>query len=78
LQENYFGVDQKFTDYSQPFNSPEKEMSFEHLTKVDVKEEKKFDPRHYRPLHVKVQLTLHDIQAHLVKVSPGFILLLKG
>jgi len=27
-----------------------------------------FDARHYRPLHVTVQLDVCDIQAHLVKV----------
>jgi len=27
-----------------------------------------FDARHYRPLHVSVQLDVCDIQAHLVKV----------
>lgn len=28
-----------------------------------------FDPRIYRPLDVVVNITMHDIQAHLVKVS---------
>lgn len=30
---------------------------------------KRFDPRLYRPLEVVVSLTIHDIQAHLVKVN---------
>lgn len=30
---------------------------------------KDFDPRSYRPLDVTVSITMHDIQAHLVKVS---------
>lgn len=29
---------------------------------------KPFDPRLYRPLEVTVSLTIHDIQAHIVKV----------
>lgn len=29
---------------------------------------KDFDPRLYRPLDVVVSITMHDIQAHLVKV----------
>lgn len=32
---------------------------------------KRFDPRFYRPLEVTVSFTIHDIQAHIVKVS-GF------
>lgn len=27
-----------------------------------------FDPRVYRPLEVTVSITMHDIQAHLMKV----------
>lgn len=30
---------------------------------------KRFDPRFYRPLEVTVSFTIHDIQAHIVKVS---------
>lgn len=30
---------------------------------------KDFDPRLYRPLDVIVSITMHDIQAHLMKVS---------
>lgn len=26
-----------------------------------------FDPRYYRPMDVQVQITMHDIQAHLMK-----------
>ena len=29
---------------------------------------KEFDPRQYRPFEVTVSITMHDIQAHLVKV----------
>lgn len=27
-----------------------------------------FDPREYRPLEVVVSITMHDIQAHIIKV----------
>lgn len=37
------------------------------LTEKEVAE-KEFDPRTYRPFAVTVSVTLHDIQAHLVKV----------
>lgn len=30
---------------------------------------KPFDPRLYRPLEVIVSLTIHDVQAHIVKVT---------
>ncbi len=65
LQENYFGVDQKFTDYEEV--SHEKSSTFTHVSALDGKD-RVFDPRHYRPLHIKLNVTLHDIQAHLVKV----------
>lgn len=36
---------------------------------VTVEEKpKRFDPRVYRPLEVVVSFTIHDIQAHIVKV----------
>ncbi len=67
LQENYFGVDQKFTDYEETLNSNEKSSTFTHIS-MDGKD-RVFDPRQYRPLHIKINLTLHDIHAHLVKAS---------
>lgn len=36
---------------------------------TDSIKQKEFDPRQYRPLEVAVSITLHDIQAHLVKVD---------
>jgi len=27
------------------------------------------DPREYRPLEVVISITMHDLQAHLIKVS---------
>lgn len=37
-------------------------------TDDDSSSTKDFDPREYRPLEVVVSITMHDIQAHLVKV----------
>ena len=48
-----------------------KEDTTKSISEVSLTEEKpkRFDPRLYRPLDVTVSLTIHDIQAHLVKVS---------
>ena len=66
------GEDQNFTDFADSqTDSGQADRStseFEHIT-VKSTEPKPFDPRLYRPFEVKVQATLHDIQAHLVKVS---------
>lgn len=37
---------------------------------------KNFDPREYRPLDVIVSITMHDIQAHLMKVKSMSIILI--
>ncbi len=60
-------MDQKFTDYEEVFQSAEKGSTFTHVS-MDGKD-RMFDPRQYRPLHIKLNVTLHDIQAHLVKVQ---------
>lgn len=39
---------------------------------VCEEKQKPFDPRLYRPLEVIVSLTIHDIQAHLMKVTRYF------
>ncbi|KAI0212656.1 hypothetical protein LSAT2_002397 [Lamellibrachia satsuma] len=65
LKENYLGEDSKFTDYEASATTKENSV-FEHINSVTTKLET-FDPRVYRPLEVKVEVTLHDIQAHLVK-----------
>lgn len=68
LKENYFGEDIKFTDFEQKiFSGTKRNSVFEHVITPDVKD-KPFDPRRYRPLHIRVLLMLHDVQAHLVKV----------
>ena len=35
----------------------------------DLLKQRDFDPRQYRTFEVAVSITMHDIQAHLVKVS---------
>jgi len=47
---------------------PEEEGVEGPLTDREV-QEREFDPRKYRPFGVTVSVTLHDIQAHLVKVN---------
>lgn len=83
LKENIFGEDHAFTDmeksnmktHSQKVQNsnksskddPNKSVS-EVPSTIDVEEKpKRFDPRLYRPLDVTVILTIHDIQAHLMK-----------
>ena len=36
---------------------------------MHASDDDQFDARHYRPLHVTVQLDVCDVQAHLVKVK---------
>lgn len=58
------------------FSPPDKESNFTHVSAEESQEEEEeFEPNKYRPLHVKVQVTLHDIQAHLVKVSLTHLLI---
>lgn len=73
LQESVFGEDQIFTDMNDPPSGTNNEscttviadtnsVSDENLPK------REFDPRLYRPLDIVVSITMHDIQAHLMKV----------
>lgn len=53
-------------------NLSTKEETAKSISEISLTTEEKpktFDPRLYRPLEVIVSLTIHDIQAHLVKVS---------
>ena len=68
VKENYLGEDQKFTDYNEVASTTDHSSTFEHIISPGDKKPGTFDPRHYRPLEVRVQATLHDIQAHLIKV----------
>lgn len=36
---------------------------------AELLKQREFDPRQYRTFEVAVSITMHDIQAHLVKVS---------
>ncbi|BES96456.1 Fragile site-associated protein C-terminus [Nesidiocoris tenuis] len=72
LKENIFGDDQVFTDMNETpeFNLTPKTHSAVPETPNSVMEDaskEDFDPRIYRPLEVIVSITMHDIQAHLVK-----------
>ncbi|XP_076393962.1 transmembrane protein KIAA1109 homolog tweek isoform X14 [Megachile rotundata] len=78
LKENLFGDYQTFTDMQQSRTNPTsvsterskdrdvQNSSIESVEDEDAKS-KSFDPRDYRPLEVTVGITMHDIQAHLVK-----------
>jgi hypothetical protein len=39
------------------------------VDEADILKQREFDPRQYRTFEVAVSITMHDIQAHLVKVS---------
>ncbi|XP_058820213.1 bridge-like lipid transfer protein family member 1 isoform X3 [Topomyia yanbarensis] len=83
LKENIFGEDQSFTDMdksnsksnagkgsggtksSSSKDDPNKSIS---ETSVNAEEKpKRFDPRLFRPLEVTVSVTIHDLQAHVMK-----------
>ncbi|XP_039287951.1 LOW QUALITY PROTEIN: transmembrane protein KIAA1109 [Nilaparvata lugens] len=75
LKENIFGDDQVFTDMNEKPEVP-KGAGVGGVgggDNVSTSEEeiggkkKDFDPRLFRPLEVTVSITMHDIQAHLVK-----------
>ncbi|XP_014242068.1 uncharacterized protein KIAA1109 isoform X2 [Cimex lectularius] len=71
LKENIFGDDQVFTDMNEApqfYLTPKAPTVPETPTSIiDDSMMVDFDPRIYRPLEVTVSITMHDIQAHLVK-----------
>ncbi|CAH1776489.1 unnamed protein product [Owenia fusiformis] len=67
VKENYFGEDQSYSDFDDVTTKLDKHSTFTHTSSSTNKSTKPFDPRNYRPLEVTVQLTIHDIQAHLIK-----------
>ncbi|XP_049857041.1 transmembrane protein KIAA1109 homolog isoform X4 [Schistocerca gregaria] len=76
LKENIFGEDQAFTDMHQSHlssvvpeaaSAPGGSVSDPAAGDSDSIKQREFDPRQYRPLEVSVSVTMHDIQAHLVK-----------
>nr|XP_033335326.1 transmembrane protein KIAA1109 homolog isoform X11 [Megalopta genalis] len=76
LKENLFGDYQTFTDMQQSRTNPtvaergkDRDVQNSSVESVDDEDAKSkaFDPREYRPLEVIVGITMHDIQAHLIK-----------
>lgn len=79
LKENIFGDYQSFTDMQQSRTASTnakldkskdrdaQNNSLETSVEDEEAKAKQFDPRDYRPFDVTVGITMHDIQAHLVK-----------
>ncbi|XP_020299521.1 uncharacterized protein KIAA1109 isoform X8 [Pseudomyrmex gracilis] len=77
LKENLFGDYQTFTDMQQsrggstPVSAERNKDAQNSSIETSVEDEdvksKPFDPRDYRSLEVTVGVTMHDIQAHLIK-----------
>ncbi|XP_076446239.1 bridge-like lipid transfer protein family member 1 isoform X6 [Babylonia areolata] len=68
VKEDYFGEDQRVSDIADNVTSLEDMEGFVHINSPgETTECDLFDPRLYRPFAVTVSVTLHDIQAHLVK-----------
>ena len=76
FKENYFGYYQKFTDVEAAAGRRAHMNNHKSPGSVaaGTEDEEKFDPREYRPMAIKVSLTLHDIHAHLAKVPTHFSL----
>lgn len=69
IKSNVNNVSQLQTKIQQSLST--KEETAKSISEISLTTEEKpktFDPRLYRPLEVIVSLTIHDIQAHLVKV----------
>lgn len=47
-------------------NNTDKGVEQDSISVTDVKIQ--VDPREYRPLEVVISITMHDLQAHLIKV----------
>ncbi|KAF7987765.1 hypothetical protein HCN44_003628 [Aphidius gifuensis] len=77
LKENVFGDYQSFTDMQQSRNMEKNNKEHNNIIinkddniiidNDDNNKMKNFDPRYYRPIEVTVGITMHDIQAHLIK-----------
>lgn len=54
-----------------PTNASAKDDASKSISEASAVDEKPkpFDPRIYRPLEVIVSFTIHDVQAHIVKVK---------
>lgn len=69
-----FGEDQIFTDMNDKLNP--KSANTDKVTEADTKDissvavaKNQVDPREYRPIEVIISITMHDLQAHLIKVN---------
>lgn len=72
FKENIFGDDQKFTDmqsFTMSENSNSDIKQNDSFSSIPLELQEDFDHRYYRPLEVDVFIIMHDIQAHLLKVS---------
>ncbi|KAK0176217.1 hypothetical protein PV328_000373 [Microctonus aethiopoides] len=78
LKENIFGDYQSFTEMQQSRQTVSnvadrnkdrdtQNSSVEASVEDEEARSKIFDPRYYRPIEVTVGITMHDIQAHLIK-----------
>lgn len=67
LKENIFGEDQQFTPMGSGFEAHESNSSSHVEENSDSKAEQKFDPRLYRPINVILDLTISNVQVHLMK-----------
>ena len=73
FKENYFGYYQAFTTMQStnekaPPRSDKADQQAE-AAGINPAATEMFDPRKYRPLSVRLAITLHDIHGHLVKVN---------
>lgn len=72
LKESIFGEDQIFTDMNDKLN-PKSTNTDKNIVEQDngsLSDVKiQVDPREYRPLEVVISITMHDLQAHLIKVN---------
>lgn len=64
LKENIFGDNQKFIDMENGKPTTVKDTA---NSTIDDSRNENFDPRRYRPFEVVLSITMHDIQAHLIK-----------
>ncbi|XP_060850802.1 bridge-like lipid transfer protein family member 1 isoform X1 [Rhopalosiphum padi] len=69
LKESIFGEDQIFTDMNDKLNpkstNTDKVIDQDSSSLSDIKIQ--VDPREYRPIEVVISITMHDLQAHLIK-----------
>ncbi|XP_050533025.1 transmembrane protein KIAA1109 homolog isoform X6 [Daktulosphaira vitifoliae] len=71
LKESIFGEDQIFTDMNEKLNpknpTSDKISETDKNNTNDAEIKNQIDLREYRPLDVVISITMHDLQAHLIK-----------